>query len=79
VAAWLAGWERLSRRLRAGLATFGLLTASAVLVHLSGGLIEFHFHFFVMLFVITFYQDWATRLPQSGQSAEVMESPESAG
>jgi diguanylate cyclase (GGDEF)-like protein len=45
-----------------GLATFGLLTASAVLVHLSGGLIEFHFHFFVMLFVITLYQDWATFL-----------------
>ena len=62
VAAWLAGWERLSRRVRAGLATFGLLTASAVLVHLSGGLIEFHFHFFVMLFVITLYQDWATFL-----------------
>jgi diguanylate cyclase (GGDEF)-like protein len=43
-------------------ATLGLLTASAVLVHLSGGLIEFHFHFFVMLFVVTFYQDWATFL-----------------
>src|SRR6266508_5908195 len=62
VAAWLASQEWLSRRVRAGLATFGLLTASAVLVHLSGGLIEFHFHFFVMLFVITFYQDWATFL-----------------
>jgi len=62
VCAWLAGQERLGRRLRAGLATFGLLTASAVLVHLSGGLIEFHFHFFVVLFVITFYQDWFTFL-----------------
>jgi diguanylate cyclase (GGDEF)-like protein len=56
--AWLASREQLSRRARASLATFGLMTASAVLVHLSGGLIEAHFHFFVMLFVITFYQDW---------------------
>ena len=62
VCAWLAAQAALPRRIRAGLATFGLLTASAVLVHLSGGLTEFHFHFFVMLFVITFYQDWATFL-----------------
>jgi len=62
VLTWLASQEWLSRRVRAALATFGLLTASAVLVHLSGGLIESHFHFFVMLFVITFYQDWATFL-----------------
>ncbi|HVQ95687.1 MAG TPA: EAL domain-containing protein [Mycobacteriales bacterium] len=59
---WLAGRSRFSRRTRACLATFGLLTASAVLVEMSGGLIEMHFHFFVMLFVITFYQDWATFL-----------------
>ena len=62
LSAWLASQEWLSRRVRAGLATFGLLSASAVLVHLSGGLIEFHFHFFVMLFVITLYQDWVTFL-----------------
>jgi len=59
---WLAGLRRLNRSVRACLATFGLLTASVVLVHLSGGLIELHFHFFVMLFVIVFYQDWATFL-----------------
>src|SRR6266511_4075282 len=33
VAAWLTGWERLSRRVRAGLATFGLLTPHAVYNH----------------------------------------------
>jgi len=38
--------------------TLGLLTSSAVLVHLSGGLIEMHFHFFVIVGVITLYQDW---------------------
>ena len=36
----------------------GLLTCSAVLVHLSGGVIEMHFHYFVMVGVITLYQDW---------------------
>ena len=57
-AALLAGWPRLGRDGRTALATLGLLTASAVLVHLSGGLIEMHFHFFVMLGLIALYQDW---------------------
>jgi mannitol-specific phosphotransferase system IIBC component len=39
-------------------ATFGLVASSAVLVHLSGGSIEMHFHFFVMISVITLYHDW---------------------
>jgi diguanylate cyclase (GGDEF)-like protein/PAS domain S-box-containing protein len=46
------------RRLRALSAAAGLVTASAVLVHLSGGMVEMHFHFFVMVAVITLYQDW---------------------
>jgi diguanylate cyclase (GGDEF)-like protein/PAS domain S-box-containing protein len=36
----------------------GLLTSSAVLVHLSGGAIEAHFHFFVMVSILTLYEDW---------------------
>jgi diguanylate cyclase (GGDEF)-like protein len=36
----------------------GLATCSAVLVHLANGTIEMHFHFFVMVAVITLYQDW---------------------
>src|SRR5919108_657626 len=44
--------------LRASAASLGLLTSSAILVHLSGGTIEMHFHFFVMLAVIALYQDW---------------------
>ena len=39
-------------------AATGLLTASAVLVHLSEGLIEMHFHYFVMVGVVTLYQEW---------------------
>ena len=54
----LAMSRRLPYRLRAALATVGLIFASAVLVHLSGGFIESHFHFFVMMAVIVLYQDW---------------------
>jgi diguanylate cyclase (GGDEF)-like protein len=46
------------QRVRAVVAALGLLTSSALLVHLSGGVIELHFHFFVMVGVITLYQDW---------------------
>jgi diguanylate cyclase len=48
----------LGRRARASAAVLGLITASAVIVHLSGGVVEAHFHFFVMIGVITLYQDW---------------------
>jgi diguanylate cyclase (GGDEF)-like protein len=47
-----------SRRMRASAAVLGLVTASAVLVHLSGGTVEAHFHFFVVVGIITLYQDW---------------------
>ena len=56
--ALVAGWRRLNRRARASVATFGLFTSSALLVHFSGGFIEMHFHFFVMVAVVTLYQDW---------------------
>lgn len=47
-----------THRLRAAFATVGLILASSLLVHLSGGFIEAHFHFFVMMDVIVLYQDW---------------------
>jgi signal transduction histidine kinase len=46
---------RLRRSLAASL---GLLGSSAVLVHLSGGLTELHFHYFVAVAVIALYQEW---------------------
>jgi PAS domain S-box-containing protein len=46
------------RSLNATLVGFGLMTSSAIFVHLSGGYIELHFHFFVMLIFISLYQDW---------------------
>lgn len=45
-------------RVRSAAATVGLMSASGVLVHLSGGVVEAHFHFFAMVGIITLYQDW---------------------
>jgi PAS domain S-box-containing protein len=58
LAAAVAGLVPLTRRVRAAVACLGLITASGVLVHLAGGYIEMHFHFFVMVVVISLYQDW---------------------
>ena len=46
------------RTVPASIAAFGLIASSAVLVHLSGGFIEFHFHFFVMVGLLALYQEW---------------------
>ncbi|MFC7074581.1 methyl-accepting chemotaxis protein [Halovenus rubra] len=56
--ALLASISRLDRRVRTFIAALGLMTASAALVHFSGGFIEAHFHFFVMVGVIAIYEDW---------------------
>jgi diguanylate cyclase (GGDEF)-like protein/PAS domain S-box-containing protein len=50
--------DALSPRVRSCFAGSGLMIASAVLVHLGGGRTEMHFHFFVMLPVISLYQEW---------------------
>jgi diguanylate cyclase (GGDEF)-like protein/PAS domain S-box-containing protein len=53
-----ASIPRLGRMKTSALATLGLIASSAILVHFSGGLIEMHFHFFVMVAVVTLYQSW---------------------
>ncbi len=50
--------QRRSRGFRALFTTCGLLGASAILVHLSGGTIEAHFHFFIMVTLAILYQSW---------------------
>ena len=57
-AAALAQSERFTMTQRVVAASFGLITSSAVLVHLWTGFIEAHFHFFVMVGVLTLYQAW---------------------
>ena len=64
--ALVATWSTLPRAVRAASASFGLLTASAILVHLSGGYIELHFHFFVMVALMALYQDWVPFLVAIG-------------
>jgi diguanylate cyclase (GGDEF)-like protein len=56
--AWLAGWTELSRKWRSIAASLGLLTAAASLVDISGGLTEMHFTFFVVVVLLTLYEDW---------------------
>jgi diguanylate cyclase (GGDEF)-like protein/PAS domain S-box-containing protein len=46
------------RRAATVVTAVGLLTCSAELVWLSGGATEMHFHYFVMVGIITLYQDW---------------------
>jgi PAS domain S-box-containing protein len=54
----LASWRQSTRLVQASAVGFGLLSSSAILVHFSGGLIEIHFHFFVMLVFLALLQDW---------------------
>jgi diguanylate cyclase (GGDEF)-like protein len=49
---------RFGRSIRSVAACVGLVTSSAILVHLSGGYIELHFHFFVMVALMAIYQEW---------------------
>lgn len=58
VAALAASLPQRSHNFRSVAVTLGLLSSSAILVHLSGGTIEAHFHFFVMVTLITLYQSW---------------------
>jgi hypothetical protein len=57
VFALLAGRRSLSRRIRSCLSTLGLVMVSALIVHLAGGLIEAHFHFFLGIAIVTLYQN----------------------
>jgi PAS domain S-box-containing protein len=56
--ALLAGRFTRNRHVLSTIVAFGLLTSSATIVHLSGGMIEAHFHFFVMMSVLLLYEDW---------------------
>ena len=60
--AFVGSRATLSRTLRASAISFGLISSSAILVHLSGGYIELHFHFFVMLVFLALYHDWVPYL-----------------
>jgi methyl-accepting chemotaxis protein len=49
-----------SRRVGSLVVSLGLLLGSAALVHGGGGLTDLHFSFFVVLGLISLYQEWLT-------------------
>jgi diguanylate cyclase (GGDEF)-like protein/PAS domain S-box-containing protein len=57
-AAAFASWTRLGRKWQSVVAAFGLVAASGILVHLSGGVVEAHFHYFVVVVILSLYEDW---------------------
>ncbi|HEY7625925.1 MAG TPA: PAS domain-containing protein, partial [Ilumatobacteraceae bacterium] len=58
--------SQFNRRASTLLTSVGLLTGCAVLVHLFNGRIEMHFSYFVMVGVVTLYQDWLPLLVSIG-------------
>jgi diguanylate cyclase (GGDEF)-like protein len=55
----LAGMHRgFNPRGRASIASLGLVTCSAIFTHLWGGVTEAHFHFFVVVALLSLYEDW---------------------
>jgi signal transduction histidine kinase len=64
--AGLLAWWAPNRMVAALSVAFGLMAASANLVHLTGGLIEAHFLFFVLLPLVALYQDWLVFLGSIG-------------
>jgi methyl-accepting chemotaxis protein len=53
-----ANAERFSQTVRSCLGAVALVTCSAVVVHVAGGAIAAHFHFFVVLPIIGLYGQW---------------------
>ena len=54
----LGATPRLPDKLRSIAVALGLLTATALAIEYSGGLLETHFYFFVMIILLTLYEDW---------------------
>ena len=53
-----ASLSTLSRRHRELFVAVGLLSASAILVHLMDGATEAHFHFFIVVSLLALYEEW---------------------
>ena len=55
----LAAWVmRDHQRFASVLSSIGLISVASVSVHVSGGYIEAHFVFFVVIILLTLYEDW---------------------
>jgi diguanylate cyclase (GGDEF)-like protein len=54
----LASMRRLTDKVRSVAVVLGLMTAAALFTHMSGGVLETHFYFFVLVVLLTLYEDW---------------------
>ncbi len=63
VAAWVT---RDRQRLASVLCSVGLITSASLAIHISGGYIEAHFLFFVMIILLALYEDWLPFLFAAG-------------
>jgi diguanylate cyclase (GGDEF)-like protein len=62
----LASMRRLTAKMRSLAVVLGLMTAAALFTHMSGGLLETHFYFFVLVVLLTLYEDWLVFLVTVG-------------
>jgi methyl-accepting chemotaxis protein len=62
VAAFAVAARLVRHRMRADIASVGLLVAAAALIELTGGAIEAHFAIFVSLTLVALYQRWTSLL-----------------
>jgi diguanylate cyclase (GGDEF)-like protein len=58
VCALASTYKPLQPRSRATIGSLGLVTCSAIFTHLWGGVTEAHFHFFVVVALLSLYEDW---------------------
>jgi PAS domain S-box-containing protein len=76
----LAHFKLGGRRAQAFVVTVGLLSCSALLVHVTSGVNQSYFHFFVMVAALSLYEDWfpfviavVFVLVQQGITAEIVD------
>ena len=62
----LASSARMGQKVRSIAVVLGLMTAAALFVHMSGGVLETHFYFFVLVVLLTLYEDWLVFLVAVG-------------
>ncbi len=66
VAALALGLMPGRRGIRSAAVTVGLMFSVSLLVHVTGGLVEAHFYYFVLLGFVVLYQDWRPYLLAAG-------------
>lgn len=59
-------WYARHPRLAAGAGAIGLMYVSAILIHVTGGVTEAHFYFFVAFGLVALYRDWLVFFAAAG-------------